>query len=76
MLIELGVMEQRHQAVLEVMRGACVSEVAVRYGVTRQTVHRSPAPLRTERHRRARERVDQAGELSPPDATRGRGAHR
>jgi transposase InsO family protein len=39
-LIELGVMEQRHEAVLEVMRGACVSDVAQRYGVTRQTVHR------------------------------------
>lgn len=40
MLIELGVMEQRHEAVLEVMRGACVTEVARRYGVTRQTLHR------------------------------------
>ena len=40
MLIELGVVEQRHSAVLEVMGGICVSEVATRYGVTRQTVHR------------------------------------
>jgi transposase InsO family protein len=39
-LIELGVVEQRHQAVLEVLGGLCVSEVARRYGVTRQTVHR------------------------------------
>jgi len=39
-LIELGVMQQRHQAVLEVMGGLCVTEVARRYGVTRQTVHR------------------------------------
>ncbi len=40
MLIELGVMQQRHEAVLEVMGGLSVTEVALRYGVTRQTVHR------------------------------------
>ena len=40
MLIELGVVEQRHKAVLEVMGGLPVTEVALRYGVTRQTVHR------------------------------------
>ena len=40
MLIELGVMQQRHQAVLEVLGGTCVTEVARRYGVSRQTVHR------------------------------------
>jgi len=39
-LIELGVVEQRHRAVLEVMEGLPVTEVAGRYGVTRQTVHR------------------------------------
>lgn len=41
MLVELGVVEQRHAAVLEVLRdGASVSEVALRFGVSRQTVHR------------------------------------
>ncbi len=40
MLIELGVVEQRHKAVLEVAGGLGVTEVALRYGVTRQTVHR------------------------------------
>ena len=40
MLIELGVVEQRHKAVLEVLDGLPVTEVALRYGVTRQTVHR------------------------------------
>jgi len=39
-LIELGVVEQRHKAVLEVLDGLPVTEVALRYGVTRQTVHR------------------------------------
>jgi len=39
-LIELGVMQQRHEAVLEVLGGTCVTEVARRHGVTRQTVHR------------------------------------
>jgi transposase len=38
-LVELGVVEQRYQAVLEVLRGATVTDVAPRYGVARQTVH-------------------------------------
>jgi transposase-like protein len=39
-LVELGLVEQRYQAVLEVVRdGATVTDVARRYGVARQTVH-------------------------------------
>lgn len=41
MLVELGLVEQRVAAVLEVVNeGVAVAEVARRYGVTRQTVHR------------------------------------
>jgi transposase InsO family protein len=39
MLVELGLVEQRHEAVLEVLAGTSVTQVALRYGVTRQTVH-------------------------------------
>ena len=39
MLVELGVVEQRYRAVLEVLDGATVTEVARRFGVSRQTVH-------------------------------------
>ena len=40
MLVELGLVEQRYQAVLEVLNdGAPVIDVARRYGVARQTVH-------------------------------------
>ena len=40
MLVELGLVEQRYQAVLEVLNdGATVTEVAIRFGVTRQSVH-------------------------------------
>ena len=39
MLVGLGVVEQRYRAVLEVLDGASVTEVAGRYGVARQTVH-------------------------------------
>lgn len=42
-------MGQRHKAVLEVLGGATVTDVARRYGVTRQTVrevHSPPARLR------------------------------
>jgi transposase InsO family protein len=39
-LVELGVVEQRYRAVLEVLdEGAAVTDVARRYGVARQTVH-------------------------------------
>jgi hypothetical protein len=40
-LVELGLVGLRYQAVLEVVnQGATVTDVAVRFGVTRQTVHR------------------------------------
>ena len=39
MLWELSVAEQRYRAVLEVGAGVLVSEVAERYGVSRQSVH-------------------------------------
>jgi len=39
-LVELGLVEQRYQAVLEVLNdGATVTDVARRFGVARQTVH-------------------------------------
>jgi transposase InsO family protein len=39
-LVELGLVEQRYQAVLEVLNdGAAVVDVARRFGVSRQTVH-------------------------------------
>jgi transposase len=40
MLRELNVVEQRYRAVLEVLSAIPVFEVAERYGVVRQTVHR------------------------------------
>jgi transposase len=39
MLVELSVVEQRYHAVMEVISGAPITEVAVRYGVSRQAVH-------------------------------------
>ena len=40
MLVELGLVEQRYQAVSEVLvDGVTVTEVALRLGVSRQTVH-------------------------------------
>ena len=40
MLVRLGLVEQRDKAVLEVFGGATITDVALRYWVTRQTVHR------------------------------------
>ncbi len=40
MLVELGVVEQRTKAVYEVLDGSDVTDVAERYGVCRQTVHK------------------------------------
>jgi transposase len=39
MLVELSVMEQRYHAVMEVVSGSPVTEVAGRYGVSRQAVY-------------------------------------
>ncbi len=39
MLVELSVLEQRYRAVLEVESGCPVTEVAERFGVSRQSVH-------------------------------------
>jgi transposase len=39
-LVELRLVEQRYQAISEVLAGVSVTQVALRYGVTRQTVHR------------------------------------
>jgi transposase-like protein len=39
-LVQLSVVEQRYRAVLEVQSGSSVSEVAARFGVSRQAVHR------------------------------------
>jgi transposase len=46
MLRELKVVEQRYQAVLQVLDGIPVTEVAERFGVVRQTVHRWVARYR------------------------------
>ena len=48
MLREWNVVEQRYRAVLEVVSGAAVVEVAERYGVARQTVHRWMARYQVE----------------------------
>ena len=43
MLVELGLVEQRHRAVLDVLEvTASVTDVARRYGVDRPTVHKWP----------------------------------
>ncbi|HZK50701.1 MAG TPA: IS481 family transposase [Actinomycetota bacterium] len=40
MLVDLSMVEQRYDAVREVLEGATVKDVATRYGVDRRTVHR------------------------------------
>ena len=40
MLVELSMVEQRYDAVKEVLDGASVTDVATRYGVDRRTLHR------------------------------------
>jgi transposase-like protein len=47
-LVELRLVEQRYKAVMDVLDGASVVDVARRYGMARQTVHdwlrRTPRP--------------------------------
>ncbi len=70
MLWELSVTEQRYRAVLEVRAGVPVTEVAERYGVSRQSVHarlrrthpkRGPKRLVFEMDRRGRHRQTPLG---------------
>ena len=76
-LVELGLVEQRYQAVLEVLNDAStVTDVAVRFGVTRQTVHRWLRRYASRWDRRpGGSRVD-AGFVSASDASGGGGPHR
>ena len=75
MLVELAVAEQRLRAVLEVLDGASVTEVARRFGVSRQTVHVWFAPLcRGWWVRESGRSVVAAAVVSASDAGRGGGA--
>lgn len=70
MLVELNMVEQRYQAVLEVVRdGATVVEVARRSGVSRQTVH---AWLKRYAAVGSGRCAVEAGFVSASDAIRGR----
>jgi transposase len=40
MLVELSMVEQRYDAVREVLDGAAVTDTAARYSVDRRTLHR------------------------------------
>src|SRR5215471_2328104 len=50
MLRDLNVVEQRYQAVLQLLDAIPVNEVAERFGVARQTVHRWGGPLPGQRY--------------------------
>lgn len=72
--VELGVVEQRYQAVLEVLQGARMTDVARRYGVARQTV---PGWLRRYADRGSAGSVDRSLEAGTGSAlTRPRKADR
>ena len=76
-LAELGVVEQRYQAVLEVVnQGVSVSEVAGRFGVTRQSVHRWLRRYAAEGSGRVGGWVGEAVVVSASDAAGGGGADR
>ena len=69
MLVELGVVEQRYRAVLEVLEeGLPVTEVARRHGVARQTVHEWLARYAAGRAGRAGGPVVAAGVVPASDA--------
>ena len=77
MLVELGLVEQRYQAVLEVLNdGATVTDVARRYGVARQTVHGWLRKYAAEGLRRVGGSDVEAVVVSASDGAGGRGADR
>jgi transposase-like protein len=66
-------LEQRHKAVLEVMAGETVTDVARRYGVAHQTLHDWLRRYAKGRHGRPLGPQLQAGHLPAPDGPRDRG---
>ena len=71
-MVELGVVEQRYQAVLEVLKdGVPIVEVAARFGVTRQSVHRWLKRYAAEGLGRLGGRFDGAGFVSASDGAGG-----
>src|SRR5258708_31239183 len=73
MLRERNVVEQRYRAVLEVLSGIPVIEVAERYGVARQTLRRWMARYRGGRNRRTGRPVSRAEAPSVADRRWGGG---
>jgi hypothetical protein len=65
-LVELGLLEQRHKAVLEVLNGATVTDVARRYGGGPTDPARLAATLRPQRHGRPIGPKLQASHLPAP----------
>jgi transposase-like protein len=77
MLVELGVLEQRYQAVLEVLNeGLPIVEVAARFGVTRQSVHRWLKRYAAQGLAGLVDASNGAGFVSASDGARDRGADR
>ncbi len=76
MLVELSMVEQRYDAVREVLDGATVTDVAIRYGVDRRTLHRWLVRYGNDGLGALADEQLQTGPLSAPDGTRGRGSHR
>ena len=75
MLVELSKMEQRYQAVMAVqVDGLTVTEVAEKFGVSRQTVHAGCAAMRQGGLDGVGGSVASAGVVSASDAGGGRGA--
>jgi transposase-like protein len=75
-LKELGLVEQRYQAVREVLTdGASVTDVARRNGVSRQTVHEWLVKYANQGPCRVDGSLEQAAVVPPSDEPGGRGAH-
>jgi hypothetical protein len=75
-LVELGLVEQRYKAVMEVLDGATVTDVAIRNGVVRQSGACVGAPLREPRAGRTGRSELEARVVPASDGGGGRGAHR
>ena len=73
MLVELKLVEQRYRAVIDVLDGVSVTDVARRNGVSRQTVHAWLRRYANGRHGCSGRQELQARELSAPDAPGHRG---
>jgi len=74
-LVDLSMVEQRYDAVREVLEGATVKDTATRYGIDRRTLHRWLVRYATDGLAALADKSSKPDRCPAPDGARDRGPH-